>query len=122
MKKTSSISYLKKKEKKNVHAKKKENKNFFFREKRKRKMSMLKIWSRLNLFNFLDHFLFSNFLPKCSLGSICLKCFNGFESLSSENTQRPTLFLAFLSLKEAWTIMKRKGKMTPERKTRMQPN
>ena len=33
-----------------------------------------------------------------------------------------TLFLAFLSLSEAWTIMKMKGKMTPDRKTRMQPN
>ena len=35
---------------------------------------MLRSWSRFNLFNFLNHFLFSNFLPKCSLGSICLKC------------------------------------------------
>ena len=33
-----------------------------------------------------------------------------------------TLFLALRSLKEAWTKVKRIGKITPERKTRMQPN
>ena len=33
-----------------------------------------------------------------------------------------TLFFALRSLKEAWTKVKRIGKITPERKTRMQPN
>ena len=96
-----------------------------------------KVGQDSDLFNFLNHFLFSNFLPKCSLSSICLKLcvYLTYFIIDWKHILRiipcqkrgqkekgQTLFLALRSLKEAWTKVKRIGKITPERKTRMQPN